>query len=164
MQQSAFINFNFVGARPGARAPGVGALVGAQLRFSSRSATRSATPKIQPERDRSATPDFAGALMLWFCTSSDFTFHFCWSKSYTLEKNIFCAWPFVSNSYCLLKEYALYRQYVLYFSKNSDKLSNCYILKYVESGTWLSLVSAFEKKYCLKRLIQIWKFHGNPKI
>ena len=57
-------DFFLVGARPGARAPGVGALVGAQLRFSSRSATRSATPKIQPERDRSATPNFAGALIL----------------------------------------------------------------------------------------------------
>ena len=42
-----------------------GELAGAQLQIVSRSATRSATPKIEAERGRSATPVFAGALMLW---------------------------------------------------------------------------------------------------
>ena len=39
MEQSVYIIFTFVGARPGARAPG------------GRSAGRSATPIFQPERD-----------------------------------------------------------------------------------------------------------------
>ena len=53
-----------VGARSARGAPGVGAQAGAQLQIASRSATRSATPKIKPERDWSATPIFAGALIL----------------------------------------------------------------------------------------------------
>ena len=56
-----------------------GALAGAQLRIVIRSATRSATPKIEAERGRSATPVFAGALMLcYFFILSTFFLNLQW--------------------------------------------------------------------------------------
>ena len=66
------------GVRSERGALGVGAQARAQLWIASRSTTRSATPKIEPERDWSATPIFAGALILWF-----------WDKTWTFSLDTF---------------------------------------------------------------------------